>query len=213
MCINSTTTNSTRVPLGDNENENIEGEKQHRLQRRLRSGQLCCGGGEYVNNSATKTPQHQSSASQVSGESVLTDINRNATTNDTEERLSDRTNSGGDRKCSKKPFSPLVGTNPGGTKQPCHQKNATMFYNHWTEEFGKHLRAKRKIHVGVPEIGATVLVVDTLQPPHNWYLTEVTGVKHRNNDRKDPYAHGKTNYVPQTFEKMSPLAKNNQKPP
>ena len=169
--------------------------------------------GEYVNEFAMETSHHQMRAAQVSGESVLTDINRNATTNDTEECLSDRTSSCRDCKCYKKPLSPLAGTNPGGTLKTCPQMNATLFYNHWTEEFGKHLGAKRTIHVGVPEIGATVLVVDTLQPPQNWYLTEVTGVKHRNISRRNSYANGKTSYVPQSFKKLTLFDKSSCKPP
>ena len=88
-----------------------------------------------------------------------------------------------------------------------------MFYNHWTEEFGKHLGAKRKSHVGVPEIGAKVLVIDTLLPPHCWYLTEVTGIKHQKNVQMDVHVQGKVNHVPRTRVKTALFTKNNLKPP
>ena len=88
VCMNSSTTNSTRVPLGVNGSRTTSGEKQHLQQRRLRAVQPCGGGGENVDNFATKTSDNQSGASQVSGKKVLTVTNRMATTNDTEKHLS-----------------------------------------------------------------------------------------------------------------------------
>ena len=212
VCMNTPTTNTTRVPLGVNGRRTASGEEQHPKQRRLRAVQLCDGGGKNVDNFATKTV-NQCGASQVSGKKVLTVIDRMATTNDTEKHLSEQTNSVGDRKCLNKPLLPPLGADSGETKQRCCTKKATTFYNHWTEEFGKHLRTKRKIHVGVPEVGAKVLVIDTLLPPRCWYLTEVTGIKHRKNVQKDVHVQGKVNNVPRTRVKTAFLAKNNLKPP
>ena len=212
VCMNSPTTNTTRVPLGVNGRRTASGEEKHPKQRRLRAVQLCDGGGENVDNFATKTV-NQCGASQVSGKEVLTAINRMATTNDTERHLSEQTNSVRDRKCLNKPLLTPSGANSGETKQRCRTKKATTFYNHWTEEFGKHLGAKRKIHVGVPEVGAKVLVIDTLLPPRCWYLTEVTGIKHRKNVQKDVHVQGNVNNVPRIRVKTAFFAKNNLKPP
>ena len=116
VCTNTPTTNTSHVPLGVNGRRTASGEEQHPKQRRLRAVQLCDGGGENVDNFATKTV-NQNGASQVSGKKVLTVINRTATTIDTEKHISEQTNSIGDRKCLNKPLLPPLGADSGGTKQ------------------------------------------------------------------------------------------------
>ena len=229
VCTNSSNPITPCVPLGDGKNgEIVDGSEQHLQKRRLRSSQPFHSGGENNAEFAMETSHSCVKASQVGSSKVsatnsmlknlavaqLIGNNSNATVKNTVEHHSVQTNSCRDRDYKPKPLSQPAGTKPDGTLNAVHQNNAALFWNNWSETFIRNrLGVKRTIHANVPEIGSTVLVVNVLQPPHSWCLTEVTGIIHRNNLRKNSYAHGKTSYVPQTFEKFALSAKNNGEPP